>query len=117
MKIIKINYGKSIPSNFTGIAEYPNREKYWCKKGKYHRLDGPAIECPNGTKEWWIEDNFYSPEKLLKLTNFSFYLGKEKEQYNLEWLRFLTEKGIEKFPVIPGMKENKKFKEIFNKLK
>jgi len=22
-----------------------------------HRLDGPAAECTNGTKSWWVDDN------------------------------------------------------------
>jgi hypothetical protein len=43
-------------------------------------------------------------------------LGKEKGQYDLEWLRFLTENGIEEFPILFGMKEDEEFKEVFNKL-
>jgi len=23
--------------------------------GKYHRIDGPAVEYPNGATEWWIK--------------------------------------------------------------
>jgi hypothetical protein len=140
MKSIKINYKNFIPSNFTGIAEYPDGHKEWYKKGKFHRLDGPAIEYLNGLKYWYKEDRFhrlngpaiehvngdkewrienklYSPKYLLHLFNSSFYLGKEKGQYNLEWLRFLTEEGIKEFPIIFGMKEDEKFKEVFNKLK
>jgi hypothetical protein len=79
-------------------------------------LDGPAKEYSDGRKEWWIEDNHYSPEKLLKLINFSLLLGNEEGQYGLEWLKFLTEEGIEEFPIIPGMKGDEKFKEVFNKL-
>ena len=29
--------------------------KEWYQKGQRHRLDGPAIEYADGTKEWWIE--------------------------------------------------------------
>jgi hypothetical protein len=43
-------------------------------------------------------------------------LGKEEGQYGLEWLRFLTENGIEEFPIIPRMKKYEDFKKIFNKL-
>ena len=139
MKTIKVNPGDSIPVNFTGIAEYPNgtkcwhkegklhREdgpaiefasgtKYWYKEGKYHRLDGPAVEYSDGTKEWWIEDNFYGSEELSNLINSSFFLGKERGRYNLEWLKFLTEKGIKEFPIIPGMELNVEFRQNFNKL-
>jgi hypothetical protein len=96
--------------------ESPKGTKEWCVEGKLHRLDGPAIEFPNERKEWWIEDKLYSPEKLLKLINFSLPFGKEKGQYGLEWLKFLTEEGIEEFPFIPEMKEDENFKEVFNKL-
>jgi len=140
MKIIKINYKNSIPNNFTGIAIFPDGRKCWYKEGKYHREDGPAIESldgtkywykecelhringpaieyPNGTKEWWIENQFYSPEKLLKLMNSSLFLRKEKGRYNLKWLKFLTEEGIDDFPIILGIKQYKDFKIIFNRLK
>jgi hypothetical protein len=31
-------------------------EKIWRNsKGKRHRLDGPAVECENGHKEWYVE--------------------------------------------------------------
>jgi hypothetical protein len=31
-----------------------NGDKYWRnKKGKLHRIDGPAIEYDDGTKEWY----------------------------------------------------------------
>ena len=28
--------------------------KWWFLNGNYHRLDGPATEMVDGTKEWWI---------------------------------------------------------------
>jgi hypothetical protein len=37
-------------------------------------------------------------------------------QYNLEWLKFLTEEKIQEFPIMPGMKDYEEFKKIFNKL-
>jgi hypothetical protein len=139
MKTIKVNDICLIPDNFTGILdflegtkiwykegklhrlngpakEFPDGYKEWYKEGKKHRLDGPAIEYPNGLKEWWIEDKFYLPKKLSELFKFSFCFGKEKGKYNLEWLKFLTEKGIEEFPIMPEMKEYKDFKRVFEKL-
>jgi hypothetical protein len=97
--------------------EYPDGRKIWHKKGKQHRKDGPAVEYPDGRKKWWIEGNHYSSEILSELINSSIYLGKEKGLHDLEWLRFLTEEGIEEFPIILGMEEYKDFKKIFNKLK
>jgi hypothetical protein len=34
-------------------VEYSNGDKYWCWEGKYHRVDGPAIECVDGYKAWY----------------------------------------------------------------
>jgi hypothetical protein len=139
MKIIKLNYNDPIPTNFTGIVkysdgskewhkeeklhrldgpavEYPDGRKYWFKEGELHRLDGPAIEFVNRKKFWYIENNIYSPKKLSELINSSVYLGKEKGQYDLEWLKFLTENRIEEFPIMPGMKEYEDFKKVFETL-
>jgi len=33
--------------------EYPNGDKKWYQNGKLHREDGPAIKWANGDKEWW----------------------------------------------------------------
>jgi hypothetical protein len=54
MKTIKIRDYSELPTDFTGIAEYPNGAKAWFLNGKLHREDGPAWEYPNGTKEWWL---------------------------------------------------------------
>jgi hypothetical protein len=136
MRTIKINYNEIIPNNFTGIVEYqsgdklwykegkihrengpawefPDGEKHWYKEDKLHRLDGPACEYPDGIKYWYIENKFYYPNKLSELINSSVYLGKEKGQYNFEWLKFLTENGIEEFPIMPGMKEYVDFEKVF----
>ena len=34
------------------MAEKEDLER---KYGKKHRVDGPAIEWPNGSREWWVE--------------------------------------------------------------
>ena len=33
--------------------EYTNETKEWWYQGLKHRLDGPAIECKSGTKLWY----------------------------------------------------------------
>jgi hypothetical protein len=126
MEVIKVRSASEIPDGFTGIAEYPNGDRGWYKEGNIHRLDGPAIEYsngtkfwriegishrtdgpaveyPDGTKEWWIEGKNYSENKFKSLTELSIFLGKEKNKYDLEWLRFLTEEGIKEFAIVPGM--------------
>jgi len=35
------------------VRVYPSGNTYWRKDGKYHRLDGPAVERPNGTKIYY----------------------------------------------------------------
>ena len=56
------------------IAPYGN--KYWYLEGELHREDGPAVEYPDGTKEWYLnyknikchsQEEF---EKLMKLKAF-----------------------------------------------
>ena len=51
---IKVKTYKDIPKNYTGIVEYPNREKRWFINGKYHKTDGPAVEHPDGEKRWFL---------------------------------------------------------------
>ena len=36
--------------------EWPNGSKEWWQNGKRHREDGPAYERPDGTKEWWYNN-------------------------------------------------------------
>lgn len=37
---------------------------FWQLNGNLHREDGPAIECVNGTKEWWLNDKQYTEEEF-----------------------------------------------------
>ena len=39
--------------------EYPNGSKEWLIDGKRHREDGPAIEYKNGRKEWWLNGKLH----------------------------------------------------------
>ena len=36
--------------------ECADGSKSWYVEGKFHRLDGPAVECADGTKVWFVED-------------------------------------------------------------
>jgi hypothetical protein len=58
----------------------------------------------------------YLSSDLNHLISDSIFLKKEKGNYNLEWLRFLTEEGIKEFPIIPGMDLEEDFKLLFEKL-
>ncbi len=37
---------------------------YRNEKGEYHRIDGPAIERANGTREWWENGKRIEEKKL-----------------------------------------------------
>jgi hypothetical protein len=102
MKTIKVNNCLEVPNNFTGIVEYLYGTKEWFKEGKLHRENGPAIEYANGYKEWWIEGIEYSREKFKTLTDTSVFLEIERGRFNLEWIKYLTETGIEEYSIIPG---------------
>jgi hypothetical protein len=104
MNKIKVKNYTEVPENYTGIIEYPNGTKYWHKKGKLHREDGPAVEWTDGSKEWHIEGVWYKISQLQFLIRTSIYLGKKQNgNYNLDWLRFLTEEGLREYPIVPGM--------------
>ena len=53
-KILKISNLTEIPQNYTGIIEWQDSDKWWFLNGKWHRMDGPAIENANGFKAWWV---------------------------------------------------------------
>ena len=36
--------------------EYPNGRRDWYQNGLLHRVDGPAVESPNGRREWYQND-------------------------------------------------------------
>jgi len=39
------------------------------EKGKYHRLEGPAIKWANGDKSWYLNDERLSEEEFNKRVN------------------------------------------------
>ena len=40
-------------------VEYKDGTKEWWINGKLHRIDGPAVERANGTKAWYIDGELY----------------------------------------------------------
>lgn len=53
--------------------EYPDGSKFWCKQGAEHRLDGPAVEYADGTIEWWVKGCLYSEEEFNALPKVIAY--------------------------------------------
>jgi hypothetical protein len=44
-----------MPDQSDSLSVNNDGTKKWFKDGKYHRLDGPAIELANGSKYWYID--------------------------------------------------------------
>lgn len=129
MNTLKIYCGETIPENFTGLIEILDKKddslyaRYWYKEGKYHQVNGPAVEYANGDKYWYKEGKFhrldgpaigcstwyidgvkYKGSKILEtLLLRSVFLSINKNgKYNIPWLSFLTEQGITEFPILPN---------------
>ena len=44
--------------------EYPNGTRVWCINGILHRDNGPAIEYSNGYKSWYINGIYYTKQEF-----------------------------------------------------
>jgi len=63
--------------NYTKIKTDEYRDKFYLNdEGKYHRLDEPAIEYPDGTKIWLINGNRHQ-----NIDHSIEYLDGEKQWY------------------------------------
>ena len=60
--------------------EWADGTKEWCVDGKVHRLDGPAIEWENGDKEWYVMGRKVSKSEVdnirLKTMTLSFVVNR-----------------------------------------
>ena len=36
-----------------------NGTRWWYLNGKLHRVDGPAVECADGSSSWWLNGNLH----------------------------------------------------------
>lgn len=70
------------------LVELATGYKAWHVNDVYHRVDGPAIECPNGTKEWWVNGNKLTEDEWLydyyPIKNKSIVAYEQYEDYNGE---------------------------------
>ena len=49
------------------IKTDPDGTKYWFQNDRLHRTDGPAIEKPDGTKDYWINGKQLSKFEICTL--------------------------------------------------
>jgi hypothetical protein len=69
MKVLKLpEHDDEVLFKFTGIVELGDTgERQYLRNGELHRIDGPAIEHPNGAKFWYLNGRQYDSEKEWKL--------------------------------------------------
>jgi hypothetical protein len=58
----------------SSVAEYNDGTIRWTKRDvdghhMYHRIDGPAIEYPDGSSGWWLNNKHLTFDKWLDLNN------------------------------------------------
>ena len=46
--------------------------RYYNSNYQLHRLDGPAIECPDGTSHWYLNDKYYDDKSYRKMPLIMF---------------------------------------------
>lgn len=52
---IKSDFSDDFPNfSFQTKIVTTNKVIFWLLNGEFHRLDGPAIEYPNGGRQWFI---------------------------------------------------------------
>lgn len=49
------------------VKVYPGGTKIWYLNDQLHREDGPAIECANGTKEWYPNGRLLSEKEFKQI--------------------------------------------------
>ena len=63
----EIDWSKVIHREDGPARECSNGAKYWYMNDKRHREDGPAIEWSNGSVEYWLNNKFYSEKEFNEL--------------------------------------------------
>ena len=63
-------------------VEWWDGDEEWYLNGKRHRTDGPAVIRANGTKWWYLNGGWYTFDKWLEVVNIS---EQEKIFLKLKW--------------------------------
>ncbi len=70
------------------VTVYDNGDTYWCnKEGKLHRLNGPAEECSNGYKTYWVNGklhNLEGPAVIYSSGEVEYYI-EDKRYSKKDW--------------------------------
>jgi hypothetical protein len=71
--LYNLDYKKVLHRIDGPAIEWYDGTKEWFINGIRHREDGPAFEWANGIREWWLNGNRHSQqefEKLIRLKAF-----------------------------------------------
>lgn len=61
----------------------PSGTKTWRQNGYYHRLDGPAVECTDGSYDWYFEGDLHrtdGPAQRTHLGSEHWYLNGKRHR-------------------------------------
>ena len=65
-----MNELQSLPiSKQTGIVKFASGTMFWYFKGKLHRIDGPAVEWHDGTKDYFLNNEICSYQEWYTIVN------------------------------------------------
>ena len=53
-------------ANGVEVKTEPDGTKRWYRNGVLHREDGPAVERPNGPREYWLNGNKWEEDFFLR---------------------------------------------------
>ena len=69
-------------------VECANGSKVWYKEDNLHRLDGPAVECASGSKSWWKEGKRHRLDgPAIEWYDYKEYYVEGKQYSELEFMK------------------------------
>ena len=81
--------------------EYPSGSKEWYLNGKLHRTDGPAAEYPNGYKAWSLDGKLHRTDgPAVEYANGTKYWYLNGKELSKELHKELTECPLEDLPLM-----------------
>ncbi len=81
MNIIKVQFFRDIPLDYTGIADFAYGTRYWFSNGGYHRHNGPAAEYTDGDKGWYLNGRNYTEKDFYIVTRLTRRIKIDHECY------------------------------------
>ncbi|GAA1753921.1 hypothetical protein [Nostocoides vanveenii] len=67
-------------------AEWADGSREWWFNGQLHRLDGPAVELANGTRQWWVDGKRHRLDGPAVEASWRFRIGALARHRLAGWL-------------------------------